>query len=82
MFTDAKKFSQTYFLQQELGSGAFSVVKLAMHKETHAKSAVKIVTKQKLTEEDKSALIMEIELLNSLDHPHIIKYDALYYTVL
>jgi hypothetical protein len=28
---NGKKFNQTYMLARELGSGAFSVVKLAMH---------------------------------------------------
>ena len=62
-----------YNLHQELGSGAFSVVKLASHKETNQKVAVKIVKKSKLTEEDLASLTTEIELLNSLNHPHIIK---------
>eukprot|EP01006_Ploeotia_vitrea_P036076 TRINITY_DN65963_c5_g7_i1.p1 TRINITY_DN65963_c5_g7~~TRINITY_DN65963_c5_g7_i1.p1 ORF type:complete len:367 (+),score=5.44 TRINITY_DN65963_c5_g7_i1:173-1273(+) len=69
----AESFNQCYFLQQELGSGAFSVVKLALNKKTHQKVAVKIVTKNKLTEEDLASLTTEIELLNSLDHPHVIK---------
>jgi len=69
-----KKFVQVYNLHQELGSGAFSVVKLASHRETHQKVAVKIVNKKKLTEEDLSSLTTEIELLNELKHPHIIEY--------
>jgi len=69
----SKKFSQVYYIHQELGSGAFSVVKLATHKETHQKVAVKIVSKKKLTEEDAASLKTEIELLDNLNHPHIIK---------
>lgn len=68
-----KKFIQVYNLHQELGSGAFSVVKLASHRETHQKVAVKIVAKKKLTEEDLASLTTEIELLNDLRHPHIIQ---------
>jgi hypothetical protein len=30
-FAGGKKFAQNYMLARELGSGAFSVVKLAMH---------------------------------------------------
>eukprot|EP01039_Chlorochromonas_danica_P003257 gene3257-3568_t len=68
-----KKFNQTYMLARELGSGAFSVVKLGVHLESGRKTAVKIVSKKKLSEEDYSALMMEIQILSELDHPHIIK---------
>eukprot|EP01035_Chromulina_nebulosa_P037969 gene37969-51277_t len=70
---DAKKFNQTYMLARELGSGAFSVVKLGIHHETGQKTAVKIVSKKKLSEEDYASLLTEIDILKSLDHPHIIK---------
>ena len=93
--TDVKKFNQTYMLARELGSGAFSVVKLGIHQvieffidffllfkhlgifrqETGQKTAVKIVSKKKLSEEDYASLLTEIEILRNLDHPHIIKYD-------
>lgn len=70
---EVKKFNQTYMLARELGSGAFSVVKLGIHQETGQKTAVKIVSKKKLSEEDYASLLTEIEILRSLDHPHIIK---------
>lgn len=60
-------------LARELGSGAFSVVKLGVHLESGRKTAVKIVSKKKLSEEDYAALLMEIQILTELDHPHIIK---------
>eukprot|EP01038_Epipyxis_sp_PR26KG_P013634 gene13634-18295_t len=67
-----KKFSQCYYLARELGSGAFSVVRLGVHTETGAKTAVKIVAKKKLSEEDRISLMTEIEILSALKHPHII----------
>lgn len=70
---NAKKFNQCYMLARELGSGAFSVVKLGVHLETGHKSAVKVVSKRKLSEEDYASLLTEIEILSSLNHPHIIK---------
>lgn len=75
---NGKKFNQTYMLARELGSGAFSVVKLAMHLETGQKAAVKIVSKKKLSEEDYTALMLEIQILSELDHPHIIKLFETY----
>lgn len=68
-----KKFSQCYNLGKELGSGAFSVVKLGTHEETAKNYAIKIVSKKKLTDDDFNALMTEIKILNELDHPHIIK---------
>lgn len=77
MFIDSgnRKFNQCYMLAKELGSGAFSVVKLGIHLETSKKTAVKIVSKKKLSEEDFASLMTEIEILAELNHPHIIKYD-------
>jgi len=69
------KFNQNYMLTRELGSGAFSVVKLGIHKTTKNHAAVKIVNKKKLTPEDNEALLVEINILKSLSHPNIIKYD-------
>ena len=69
----AKKFNQVYYLHQELGSGAFSVVKLASHKTTHEKVAAKIITKKSLSDEDLKSLTTEISILKSLEYSHIIK---------
>lgn len=78
MHVGNKKFAQNYMLARELGSGAFSVVKLAMHLETGQKAAVKIVSKKKLSDEDYQALMMEIQILSELEHPHIIKLYETY----
>ena len=40
-------------------------------------TAVKIITKRKLTDEDLAALMTEISILREMDHPHIIKYVCL-----
>jgi calcium/calmodulin-dependent protein kinase I len=60
-------------LARELGTGAFSVVKLGVNKASGETVAVKIVSKRKLSEEDLKALWTEIEILDSLNHPHIVK---------
>lgn len=41
--------------------------------ETGQKTAVKVVSKKKLSDEDYASLLMEIEILSQLDHPHIIR---------
>mmetsp|Transcript_6791 Transcript_6791/g.14531 ORF Transcript_6791/g.14531 Transcript_6791/m.14531 type:complete len:365 (+) Transcript_6791:34-1128(+) len=68
-----KKFNKAYMLARELGSGAFSIVKLGVNKSTGENVAVKIVSKKKLSDEDLTALHCEIKILTGLDHPHIIK---------
>lgn len=40
---------------------------------TGKNTAVKIIAKKKLSEEDLAALMSEISILCELDHPHIIK---------
>lgn len=60
-------------MARELGSGAFSVVKLAVNKTTNQNTAVKIIDKKKLSRDDEASLMLEIEILGSLDHPNIIK---------
>jgi len=68
-----RSFHAEYDVSRELGSGAFSVVKLAVNKKSHVPTAVKIIQKTALSEEEMSSLKMEIDILGSLDHEHIIK---------
>lgn len=68
-----RRFHTCYIVGRELGTGAFSVVKSAVNKATHEDVAVKIVNKKKLSEEDLQALSTEIQILDCLDHQHIIK---------
>lgn len=60
-----------YIIQDELGRGAFSVVKLAVEKSTGIKYAVKIIQKSKV-EQDMARLATEMEILKKVDHPNII----------
>jgi len=68
-----KTFAQTYNVGRELGSGAFSTVLLATHVDTSLETAVKVVSKTKLSDDDYASLMTEIHILSALDHPHIIK---------
>lgn len=72
-----KHFNELYKLGKELGAGAFSVVKEGTHKQSGDSFAVKIVTKDKLSEEDEIALRDEIAVLHEIDHANVIKlYDV------
>ncbi|XP_032775333.1 sperm motility kinase [Rattus rattus] len=58
-----------YRILASLGQGAFGEVKLATHLLTHTKVAIKVLPKS-----NKNLLLKsEIEIMKSLDHPHIIK---------
>jgi len=60
-----------YIIQDELGRGAFSVVKLAIEKSTGHKYAVKIINKSNVGQ-DMQRLATEMEILKQVQHPNII----------
>lgn len=75
--SSGKRFNELYKLGKELGAGAFSVVKEGSHKQSGESFAIKIVTKDKLSEEDEIALKDEIGVLKELKHSNIIRlYDV------
>ncbi|KAJ8248153.1 hypothetical protein GJAV_G00238900 [Gymnothorax javanicus] len=62
----------------ELGDGAFGKVFKAQNKETGALAAAKVIDTK--TEEELEDYMVEIDILASCDHPHIVKLlDAFYY---
>jgi len=73
-----KSLKNDYLITYELGSGGFSVVKLGINKKTGAECAIKIVEKSKLSENDLISLKQEVEILNALSHPNIIKCYEVY----
>ena len=69
-----------YQLGRKLGEGAYAVVHCAYNKKTKDKLAIKIYDKEKVlsNESRKRSLSREINLLNKLDHPNIVKlYDTI-----
>jgi len=67
-------------LKNELGSGAFSVVRLGINRETQEQVAVKVIDKKNVSENFKKNLAREIQILMRVDHPNIVclkdMYDA------
>jgi len=61
-----------YIVQEELGRGAFSVVKLAVEKETGVKYAVKMINKSNVGQ-DMARLATEMEILKRVNHPNVIQ---------
>lgn len=63
-----------YNILKTLGEGSFGKVKLAVHRSTGQRVALKIISRKKLTSRDMQGRVeREIEYLQLLRHPHIIK---------
>ncbi|KAI0842616.1 Pkinase-domain-containing protein [Hypoxylon sp. FL0890] len=63
-----------YNIIKTLGEGSFGKVKLAVHRSTGQKVALKIIARKKLISRDMVGRVeREIEYLQLLRHPHIIK---------
>ena len=64
-----------YIISENLGSGAFSEVKLCIHKLTQEKRAVKIIHKAYLylDQYNENHQLQEISILTSLVHPNILR---------
>ncbi|KAK1749958.1 putative serine/threonine protein kinase [Echria macrotheca] len=63
-----------YNIVKTLGEGSFGKVKLAVHRSTGQKVALKIIPRKKLISRDMQGRVeREIEYLQLLRHPHIIK---------
>lgn len=63
-----------YEISRTLGEGSFGKVKLAIHKGTKQKVALKIISRKRLASTDMAGRVeREIEYLQLLRHPHIIK---------
>lgn len=63
-----------YQIIRTLGEGSFGKVKLAVHRTTGQEVALKIIARRKLISRDMAGRVeREIEYLQLLRHPHIIK---------
>ncbi|GAB9463232.1 Camk/camk1 protein kinase [Globisporangium polare] len=65
-------FHKFYKLGRKLGSGAFSVVHIATHRETRKQVAVKCIAKTSLADLDAKALKQEVEIMKKLDHVNLV----------
>jgi len=62
-----------YKFKSELGAGNFSKVKLATHQLTKERVAVKVIDKTKLDSKTQRMVTREIQIMDSLCHPHLIR---------
>ncbi|CAH1247101.1 CAMK2G [Branchiostoma lanceolatum] len=69
--TATTKFSDNYDLKEELGKGAFSIVRRCVQKATSAEFAAKIINTKKLSARDHQKLEREARICRLLKHANI-----------
>lgn len=67
-----------YNLGQAIGSGQYAQVKKAVKQDDNQEYAIKIIDKSKMTPEDVQSLCQEIEILDQIDHPNVVKLLELF----
>ncbi|KAI1292158.1 Calcium/calmodulin-dependent protein kinase type II alpha chain [Halotydeus destructor] len=67
------RFSDNYELKEELGKGAFSIVKRCVQKSTGLEFAAKIINTKKLSARDFQKLEREARICRKLNHPNIVR---------
>uniref|UniRef100_A0A1I8AWT8 Calcium/calmodulin-dependent protein kinase type II n=1 Tax=Meloidogyne hapla TaxID=6305 RepID=A0A1I8AWT8_MELHA len=67
------KFSDNYEVKEELGKGAFSVVRRCVHKATNMEFAAKIINTRKLSSRDFQKLEREARICRKLKHSNIVR---------
>ena len=65
------RFSDEYELKEELGKGAFSIVKRCIQKSTQLEFAAKIINTKKLSQRDHQKLEREAKICRQLKHSNI-----------
>ncbi|KAE8897273.1 hypothetical protein PF005_g6486 [Phytophthora fragariae] len=69
--TNPNSFEEQYSLGKVIGSGTFSVVRIAIHKPTGQRYAIKCIKRDGLVAEDIEALTTEVAILKQMNHPNI-----------
>nr|XP_015833941.1 PREDICTED: calcium/calmodulin-dependent protein kinase type II alpha chain isoform X5 [Tribolium castaneum] len=69
------RFSDNYDLKEELGKGAFSVVRRCVQKSTGLEFAAKIINTKKLSARDFQKLEREARICRKLQHPNIVSSE-------
>ena len=86
IFKKANILDYYTFEGEPIGNGTYGVVKIAIHKITKQKRAVKIIQKAKVKNIEK--FLTEVNILRKVDHPNIVKFyewcedDKNYYLVM
>ncbi|KAL6051393.1 MAP/microtubule affinity-regulating kinase 4 [Balamuthia mandrillaris] len=71
--SDSNCFIGEYFVEGIVGQGSYGKVKVATHRRTGQRVAIKILQKDLMDHAEMDRSIREIAILKRLDHPHIAK---------
>ena len=77
LFVSYKKgmITKEYTMGKPLGSGSFGTVRIATHKQTEQKRAIKVIKK---SEQDEEKFFLEVDILSKLSHPNIMQIYEFY----
>jgi calcium/calmodulin-dependent protein kinase I len=75
------EISYSYVMGEQLGSGAFSVVKRATRKSNGDIVAVKCIIKRKISAKEKESLHIEIAAMKLVKHPNIIQLHEIFESI-
>ena len=78
-FFSRENVDKYYDLKKEIGSGNFSIVKLAVNKKTGEEVAVKIIEKKRVGTK-KEMLQTEVDILQKVHHPHVVSLKEMFET--
>ena len=62
-----------YELKEELGKGKFGLVRVAVHKKTGKRVAIKVMKKSMMNPQDQELVKQEIEIMKISQHPNLIR---------
>ncbi len=62
-----------YDIEQTIGQGHFAVVKLARHKFSGEKVAIKVIDKNKLDKLSREHLFQEVKCMKLVQHPNVVR---------
>jgi len=72
------RFTDEYDMKEELGKGAFSIVKRCVHKASQIEYAAKIINTKKLNQRDHQKLEREAKICRQLKHSNIVRlYESI-----
>jgi calcium/calmodulin-dependent protein kinase I len=71
---------ENYKVGEEIGRGAFSVVKRAVHRKTGEEVAIKFIEKKFVDKQDLMLLAREIDIMKKVDHNNVLKLREVFET--
>jgi len=71
---------ELYRVGEEIGRGAFSVVKRGVNKKSSEEVAIKFIEKKFVDKQDLMLLAREIDIMKKVDHPNVLKLKEVFET--